>query len=171
MEGFSLEEAPEFELWLEADVREVAAGFRRAMREALSQKEEGFSGGHRDRPALGEAGTARGDRPAAADGAPIQCGRGREGSAGLRGLSEHLSRALGSEPSTQMQSWPLRLQKEVEERATFGASQIHSATSTALSVLEVPWLAARKSLMRSSQSIKQLAWDKRAWWPSWGRQG
>ena len=61
------------------------------MRGALSPRRRGGSnsGGHRDRPALGEAGAARGDCPSAAHGATLRCGREREGPAGLRGLSEH----------------------------------------------------------------------------------
>jgi predicted ATPase len=42
------------------------------------------------------------------------------------------------EPSTQMQQLAARLQEEVEERASLGASHIHSAATTALSVLDVP---------------------------------
>ena len=54
------------------------------------------------------------------------------------GFRNTLGRALGMEPSTQMQELAARLQKEVEERASLGASHIHSAATTALSVLEVP---------------------------------
>ena len=42
------------------------------------------------------------------------------------------------EPSSQMQELAARLREEVEERASLGASLIHSAATTALSVLEVP---------------------------------
>ena len=47
------------------------------------------------------------------------------------------------EPSTQMQQLSARLQ-EVEERASLGASHIHSAATTALSVLEVPLVSRQE---------------------------
>ena len=54
------------------------------------------------------------------------------------GFRNTLSRALGTEPSAQMQRLANRLREEVEERASLGASLVHSAAATALSVLEVP---------------------------------
>src|SRR5829696_8972378 len=49
-----------------------------------------------------------------------------------------LRRVLKTEPSPQMQELSGRLQEEVEARSSLGASLTHSATTTALSVFEVP---------------------------------
>jgi hypothetical protein len=56
------------------------------------------------------------------------------------GFRDTLRRELETEPSSQMRELAARLQEEVEERASLGASLARSgsATTTPLSVLEVP---------------------------------
>ena len=93
----------------------------------------------------------------------------REGPAGLRGFSEHPEQALGTRPLRRCSSCPLGW--EVEERASLGASQIHSAATTALSVLEVPLVGRQEEFGALVSGIKRRAWAKRASCPSWGRRG
>jgi DNA-binding SARP family transcriptional activator len=144
MEGFSLEDAPEFELWLEAE----RARWRRVFGELCErlshlEGEEGL---------IEEAiGTAR----LWVRQAPLEeiahrrlmellSGAGESERALLvyEGFRNTLGRALGTEPSSQMQQLAARLREEVEERAFLGASLIPSAATltitSQLSVLEVP---------------------------------
>src|SRR5215212_7353149 len=69
----------------------MARPFRGAVREALSARRGGESGRgrYRYRAAMDEVRPLRGGRTAAAYGAPLWCGRERESSTGLRGISEH----------------------------------------------------------------------------------
>jgi DNA-binding SARP family transcriptional activator len=150
MEGFSLGDAPEFMLWLEAE----RARWRRVfggLCERLShlEGEEGL---------IEEAiGTARlWARHAPSEEAAqrrlmeLLSGAGESERALLayEGFRNTLSRALGNEPSSQMQELAARLREEVEERAFLGASLIPSAAtptiSTQLSVLEVPLVGRHK---------------------------
>ena len=123
MEGFSLENAQEFELWLEAE----RARWRRVFGE-LCERLSRLAG---EEGLIAEAiGTAR----LWVRQAPLEEIAHRRlmelplVRARVRGLcwstrvSEHLSRVLGSEPSTQMQELAARLQEEVEERVSLGAS-------------------------------------------------
>ena len=65
-----------------------------------------------------------------------------------------------------MQQLAARLQKEVEERAWVRAVYTLQLVRR-FRCWRCRWWAARKSFgALLSQSIKQLAWDKRAWWPS-----
>ena len=140
MEGFSLENSPEFELWLE--------GERARWRQVFGELCERLSRLEGEEGLIAEAiGTAR----LWVRQAPLEetahrrlmellSGAGESERALLvyEGFRNTLSTALGMEPSTQMQQLAARLQKEVKERASLGASHIHSAATTALSVLEVP---------------------------------
>jgi DNA-binding SARP family transcriptional activator/tetratricopeptide (TPR) repeat protein len=140
MEGFSLENAPEFELWLE--------GERARWRQVFGELCEGLSSLEGEEGLIAEAiGTAR----LWVRQAPLEeiahrrlvellSGTGESDRALLvyEGFRNTLSRALGTEPSTQMQQLAARLQEEVEERDSLGASHIHSAATSALSALEVP---------------------------------
>ena len=139
MEGFSLQDAPEFELWLERE----RARWRRVFGELC----EGLSRLEGEEGLIAEAiGTAR----LWVRQAPLEeiahwrlmellSGAGESERALLvyEGFRNALSRELGTEPSTQMQQLAARLQEEVEERASLGASHFRSA-ATALSALEVP---------------------------------
>jgi DNA-binding SARP family transcriptional activator/tetratricopeptide (TPR) repeat protein len=146
MEGFSLENAHEFELWLE--------GERARWRQVFGELCERLSRLEGEEGLISEAiGTAR----LWVRQAPLEetahrrlmellSGAGESERALLvyEGFRNTLSRALGMEPSTQMQQLAARLQKEVEERASLGASHIHSAATTALSVLEVPLVSRQE---------------------------
>jgi DNA-binding SARP family transcriptional activator/tetratricopeptide (TPR) repeat protein len=146
MEGFSLEDAHEFELWLE--------GERARWRQVFGELCERLSRLEREEGLITEAiGTAR----LWVRQAPLEesahrrlmellSGAGESERALLvyEGFRNTLSRALGMEPSTQMQRLAARLQKEVEQRASLDASQIHSAATTALSVLEVPLVSRQE---------------------------
>ena len=69
--------------------------------------------------------------------------------------------------SRSMQQLSARLQEEVEERASVRAKYTLRLLLR-FRCWRCRWLAARKSLVRSSQSIKRRAWAKRASCPSWG---
>jgi len=141
MQGFSVEDAPEFELWVEAERGRWRTLFGELC-ERLSQLEgeEGL---------IAEAiGTTR----LWVRQAPLEEAAHRRlmellSSAGeserallvYEGFQNTLNRELQIEPSSRMQRLAGRLREEVEERASVGASLIPSAaTTTALSVLEVP---------------------------------
>jgi DNA-binding SARP family transcriptional activator/tetratricopeptide (TPR) repeat protein len=146
MEGFSLEDAPEFELWLD--------GERARWRRVFGELCEGLSRLEGEEGLIAEAlGTAR----LWVRQAPLEETAHRRLMELLSGAGESerallvyesfrntLSRALGMEPSTQMQQLAARLQEEVEERASLGASLIYSAATTALSVLEVPLVSRQE---------------------------
>jgi DNA-binding SARP family transcriptional activator/tetratricopeptide (TPR) repeat protein len=145
MEGFSVEEAHEFELWLEAE-RARWRGVFGELCERLSrlQGEEGL---------IGEAiGTAR----LWAGHAPLEetahrrlmellssAGDGEGAFLAYEEFRDTLGRELGMEPSPQMQELAARLREEVEARSSLGASLVRlGATTTPLSLLEIP-LAGR----------------------------
>jgi DNA-binding SARP family transcriptional activator/tetratricopeptide (TPR) repeat protein len=140
MEGFSLEDAPDFELWLEAERTRWRALFGELC-ESLSrlEGEEGLT-----EEAIG---TAR----LWVRQVPLEVAAYRRlmellSSAGeserallvYEGFRHTLSTAHGMEPSTQMQELAARLQGEVEERASLGAILIQRSSSCSVSVLEVP---------------------------------
>jgi DNA-binding SARP family transcriptional activator len=145
MEGFSVEDAPEFELWVEAERSRCRALFGELCeRVSRLEGQEGL---------IGEAiGTAQlWVRHAPLEEAAqrrlmeLLFGAGESERALLvyEGFRNTLSRELGMEPSTQMQELAHRLQEEVEQRASLGASLIHPAATTPtittqLSVFEVP---------------------------------
>ena len=144
MEGFSLEDAPEFELWLEAD-RARWRGVFGELCERLSRLQ-----GEKDR--LGEAiGTAR----LWVRHAPLEedayrrlmellstAGDSEGALLAYEGFRNTLSRELESEPSPQMRELAARLREEVKARASLGASLARSSEATPLSGLQVP-LAGR----------------------------
>ncbi len=144
MEGFSLEEAPEFELWLEAE--------RARWRQVFGELCERLSRLERDEGLIEEAiGTARlWTKHAPSEEAAQRrlmellssAGESERALLAYEGFRNTLGRALGSEPSSQMQELAARLREEVEERAFLGASLIPSAATptitSQLSVLEVP---------------------------------
>ena len=131
MEGFSVEDAPEYELWLEAERTRWCRVFGELC-ERLSrlEVEEGL---------IGEAiGTARlwvGHAPLeeAAHRRLMELLSSAGGSVEAllvhEGFRNTLSRELGIEPSAQMQQLAARLREEVEQRASLGASFIQSAAT------------------------------------------
>src|SRR3954466_12810921 len=141
MQGFSVEDTPEFELWVEAERTRWRALFGELC-ERLSQLEgeEGL---------IAEAiGTTRlWVRQASLEEAAHRrlmellssAGESERALLVYEGFQNTLNRELQIEPSSRMQRLAGRLREEVEERASVGASLIPSAaTTTALSVLEVP---------------------------------
>jgi DNA-binding SARP family transcriptional activator len=144
MEGFSFEDAPEFELWLEGERARWRTLFGELC-ERLSrlQGEEGL---------IGEAiKTAR----LWVRHAPLEEAAYRRLMALLSNSGDDevalliyedfrnaLKRVLGSEPSAQMQELAGRLQEVVVQRSSSGASLARSFEATPLSELEVP-LAGR----------------------------
>jgi DNA-binding SARP family transcriptional activator/tetratricopeptide (TPR) repeat protein len=146
MEGFSLEDAAEYELWLEGE----RARWRRVFGE-LCERLSSLEG---EEGLIAEAiGTAR----LWVRQAPLEesahrrlmellSGAGESERALLvyEGFRNTLSKELGREPSTQMQRLSARLQEEVGERASLRASHIHSAGTSALSALEVPLVSRQE---------------------------
>ena len=170
--GFSLENAPEFELWLEGE----RARWRRVFGELCERlsRLEGEEG------LIAEAiGTAR----LWVRQAPLEetahrrlmellSGAGESERALLvyEGFRNTLSRALGMSPLRRCSSCPLGCR-----RSRRGLLWVRAVYTLQLLLRfrcwRCRWLAARKSLVRSSQSIKRRAWAKRASCPSWGRRG
>jgi DNA-binding SARP family transcriptional activator len=146
MEGFSLEHAQEFELWLE--------GERARWRQVFGELCERLSRLEGEEGLVAEAiGTAR----LWVRQAPLEeiahrrlmellsgSGESERALLAYEGFRNTLSRALGMKPSTQMQELAARLQGEVEQRASLGASHIHTAATTALSALEVPLVSRQE---------------------------
>ena len=141
MGGFSLEDASEFELWVEAErVRwrgvfgELCEGVLRLQSEA-GQLEEAIGttrlwtrhapleeAAHRR---LVELLSAAGDSEGALSA--------------YENFRSALRRELGTEPSPRLMELAERLREEVEERASLGTNLAHSAATTQLSALEVPF--------------------------------
>jgi hypothetical protein len=149
MEGFSIEDAPEFELWLEGE----RARWRRLFGELCEMLSRLQSEAGQREEAIG---TAR----LWARHAPLEevahrrlmellsgAGESEEALVAYEGFRETLSRELGIEPSPQMRDLVARLREEVEQRASLGASLIPSAatpTTAPLSVLEVPLIGRQE---------------------------
>jgi DNA-binding SARP family transcriptional activator len=145
IEGFSLENTPEFELWLE--------GERARWRQIFGELCEGLSRLEGEEGLIAEAiGTAR----LWVRQAPLEesahrrlmellsgAGEGERALVVYEGFRNNLSREL-MEPSTQMQQLASRLQEEVEQRASLGASLIQFAGTSALSALEVPLVSRQE---------------------------
>jgi DNA-binding SARP family transcriptional activator/tetratricopeptide (TPR) repeat protein len=146
MEGFSLEDAPEFELWLEGERSRWRALFGELCERVMRlEGEEGLVG-----EAIGTAWLWARQAPLEESAhrrlMELLSGAGESERALLvyEGFRNTLNRELGMEPSTQMQQLAARLQEEVEQRASLGASLIYSAATTALSVLEVPLVSRQE---------------------------
>jgi DNA-binding SARP family transcriptional activator/predicted ATPase len=144
MEGFSLEDAPEFELWLE--------GERARWRRVFGELCERLSRLQIEADQPGEAiETARlwvrhAPLEEAAHRRLVEllssAGDSEEALVAYEDFRDTLSRELRSAPPPQMQELAGRLQEEVEARSSLGASLARSEATTPLSVLEVP-LAGR----------------------------
>src|SRR5919106_4504546 len=144
MEGFSVEEAPEFEVWVEGERMRWRALFGELCeRVSRLEGEEGLIG-----EAIATArlwvGHAQLEEAAHRRLVELLSSAGESERAVLvyEGFENTLKRELGMEPSPSMQELAARLREEVEERASLGASFIQPAAtptiSTQLSVLEVP---------------------------------
>ena len=141
MEGFSLKDAPEFELWLEVE--------RERWRSLFGELCEGVSGLQAAAGRLGEAiGTAR----LWTIHAPLEenahrrlmelLSAGGDGEGALRAYEDFrgvLRRELGSEPSLRLTDLAGRLREEVEERATL-VTGLARLTTTALSAFQIPFV-------------------------------
>jgi DNA-binding SARP family transcriptional activator len=141
MEGFSLEEAPEYELWVE--------GERTRWRRVFGELCERLSRLEGQEGPIGEAiGTARlwarhAPLEEAAYGRLMEllssAGESVEALLAYKDYRDTLKRGLNVEPSSQMRELAHRLREEVEQRASLGASLAHSSEATTpLSELEVP---------------------------------
>ena len=142
MEGFSLGDTPEFELWLEAE-RERWRGVFGELCQRLSSLQ--IEGG-KTRKAID---TVRlWTRHAPLDQAPYRrlvdllsaAGDGTGALLAYEDFRNTVKRRLGLEPSTQMRELAERLREEVAERASLGASVARlETTPTPLSALEFPF--------------------------------
>jgi DNA-binding SARP family transcriptional activator len=141
MEGFSLKDAPEFELWLEVE--------RERWRSLFGELCEGVSGLQAAAGRLGQAiETAR----LWTVHAPLEedahrrlmelLSAGGDGEGALRAYEDFrgvLRRGLDSEPSSRLTELADRLREEVEERASLVTGLAH-LTTTALSAIEIPFV-------------------------------
>jgi DNA-binding SARP family transcriptional activator/tetratricopeptide (TPR) repeat protein len=142
MEGFSLEDAPEFELWLEAE-RVRWRGVFGELCERVSRLQVG-AGRLEEATATTRLWTRHAPLEETAHRRLVEllsaAGDGEGALLAYEDFRSTLRRALEIEPSPQMRELAGRLREEVEERASLSASLAHSAaTSTPLSALEVPF--------------------------------
>ena len=134
MEGFSLEDAPEFELWLEAE--------RVRLRGVFGELCEGVS---RLQSEAGRLENAIATARVWARHAPLEeaahrrlaellsaTGNGEGALLAYEYFQSTLRRELGTEPSPQMMDLAEHLREEVEERASLGTSLAHSTATTPL---------------------------------------
>src|ERR687889_389559 len=145
MEGFSVEDAPEFEVWVEGERMRWRALFGELCeRVSRLEGEEGLIG-----EAIATArlwvGHTQLEEGAHRRLVELLSSAGESERAVLvyEGFENTLKRELKMEPSPSMQELAARLREEVEERASLGESFIQPAAttptiSTQLSVLEVP---------------------------------
>jgi DNA-binding SARP family transcriptional activator len=141
MEGFSLEDTPEFELWLEAE----RARWRRVFGE-LCQRLSRLQG-EADQPGeaieIARLWVRHAPLEEAAHRRLVEllsvAGDSEGALLAYEGFRDTLSRDLRSEPSPQMQDLATRLQEEVGARHSLGASLArYSEATTLLSTLEIP---------------------------------
>jgi DNA-binding SARP family transcriptional activator len=145
MEGFSLEDAPEFELWLEAERARWRALFGELCgRVARLQAEAG-----RPEEAIGTARLWTKHAPMEED-AHLKLmdllSAGGDGEGALRAYEDFqgvLRRELGSEPSSRLTELADRLLEEVEERAPLGTGLAH-LTTTPLLAFEIPFVGRQE---------------------------
>ena len=82
------------------------------------------------------------------------------------GFKNTLNRELGMEPSAPLQELAARLREEAEQRALWVRALYTRQLLVRFLSLRYRWLAARRSLGRSSPSTTPPAKGKCAWWPS-----
>jgi DNA-binding SARP family transcriptional activator len=178
IEGFSVEDAPEFELWVEGErtrwrwvFEELCVRLSRLQSEA-AQLEEAIAtarvwvrhspleeGAHRR---LMELFSSAGE----SEGALMV----------YEGYRDTLSRGLKVEPSAQMQELAHRLHAEVQERASLGASlaRLGDIIAGPLSELDVPLVGRHEEFGAlvseyHAASAGETAEEKRMSWRSWER--
>src|SRR5919112_1002476 len=164
MEGFSVEEAPDFEVWVEGERMRWRALFGELCeRVSRLEGEEGLIG-----EAIATArlwvGHAQLEEAAHRRLVELLSSAGESERALLvyEGFENTLKRELKMEPSSQMQELAARLREEVEQRASLGESFIQPAAtptiSTQLSVLEVPLVGRQEefgALVSEYQGVRQ----------------
>ena len=147
MEGFSLEDAPELELWIEAERTRWRALFGELCgRVGRLQAEAG-----RLEEAIGTARLWTKHAPLEED-AHLRLiellSAGGDGEGALRAYEDFrgvLRRELGSEPSARLTELADRLREEVEERASLGTGLLaHSTSTTPLSAFEIPFVGRQE---------------------------
>src|SRR5215207_6957033 len=144
MEGFSLEDAPEFELWVEGE----RARWRRIFGELCERlsRLQSDTGQHDEAIESARVWVRHAPLEEAAHRRLMELLSGAGESEGAllayEDFRETLGRELKSEPSSQMQELAGRLREEVEARSSLGASlagaEADPTISAPLSVLEVP---------------------------------
>jgi DNA-binding SARP family transcriptional activator len=147
MEGFSLVDAPELELWIETERTRWRALFGELCgRVARLQAEAG-----RSEEAIGTARLWTKHAPLEEDAhlrliELLSFGGDAEGA--LRAYEDFrvtLRRELGSEPPARLTELADRLREEVGERASLGTGLAHSTTTTTpLSALEIPFVGRQQ---------------------------
>ena len=146
MEGFSLEDAPEFELWLEAE----RARWRRVFGELCERlsRLQGEAGQPEEAIETARLWVSHAPLEEAAHRRLVEFLSAAGDSEGAlltyEDLRDTLSRELRSKPSPRMQELASRLQEEVEARSSLGARLARSEATTPLSVLEVPFAGRHK---------------------------
>ncbi|HEY6582527.1 MAG TPA: AAA family ATPase [Rubrobacter sp.] len=141
MEGFTLEDAPEFELWLEAERARWRALFGELC-EGVSRLQAG-AGRLEEATGTSRLWTTHAPLEEAAHRRLVELlsstGDGEGALVAYEGFRRALARELGIEPSPQMRELADRMREEVEQRAPLGASLAHSAAAGPLSALDVPF--------------------------------
>ena len=145
MESFSLDDAPEFSLWLEAE----RTRWRVLFGELCERVSRLQAGEGRLEGAIGTARLWAGHVPLE-EAAHLRlvellsaAGDGEEALLAYHNFRDTLGRDLGIEPSPEMKEVAGRLRKEAGDRVSLGASLSRSTATTPLSSLEVP-LAGRR---------------------------
>jgi DNA-binding SARP family transcriptional activator/tetratricopeptide (TPR) repeat protein len=146
MEGFTLEDAPEFELWLDAErIRWRALFGELCGRVGRLQAEAG-----RPEEAIGTARLWTKHAPLEEDahrGLIELLSASGDGEGALRAYEDFrgtLRRELGLEPSARLTELADRLREEVQERASLGTGLAHSTTTTQLSAFEIPFVGRQE---------------------------
>jgi DNA-binding SARP family transcriptional activator/tetratricopeptide (TPR) repeat protein len=142
MEGFSLDDTPEFDLWLEAE-RERWRGVFGELCERVSRLQA----------ETGRLESATATARLWARHAPLEeaaylrlaellsaAGEGEQAFLASQEFRNTLKSELEIEPSVRMRELAERLRKEVEERTPLSESLAHSATTASLSPLEIPFM-------------------------------
>jgi DNA-binding SARP family transcriptional activator/predicted ATPase len=142
MEGFSLEDAPEFDLWLEAERERWRALFEELC-ERVSRLQAG-AGRLEEAIETARLWTKHAPLEENAHLRLIELlSAGGDGEGALRAYEDFrgaLKRELGLQPSARLTELVDRLREEVEQSASLGTDLTHSATITPLSSFELPFV-------------------------------
>jgi DNA-binding SARP family transcriptional activator/tetratricopeptide (TPR) repeat protein len=141
MEGFSLGNAPEFELWLETERERWRVLFGELCEKVSRLQAE--AGGLEE--AIGTVRLWTKHSPLEEDAhwrLMELLSAGGDGEGALRAYTDfrnNLRGELGSEPSPRLAGLAERLREEVQQRASLGVIMTHSATTNPLLTFEVPF--------------------------------